>query len=218
MERTRDCDQCGTAFVPRREHARFCSASCRIAWNAEHASAVPPGAAPLDWSIAAMTEAVERLAGRAALELPRAVTAVSEATWWVTIVDATLVRYHPCIYDAALASQPPGDRKDTEERLAGLRYVRNQMGRLDQAAFIRSAGHRASGGHGTAWVWNPLPAPVRGSLSRHGHEWEMARYRAYQARLADRDVAETFTVVNSFLVRTARQAAPVAPASGHAAR
>jgi hypothetical protein len=32
----RDCEQCGTRFVPRREHARFCSAGCRAAWNHEH--------------------------------------------------------------------------------------------------------------------------------------------------------------------------------------
>jgi hypothetical protein len=33
---TRQCEQCGTPFVPRREHARFCSAHCRAAWNREH--------------------------------------------------------------------------------------------------------------------------------------------------------------------------------------
>ena len=32
----RNCEQCGTLFAPRREHARFCSCSCRIAWNREH--------------------------------------------------------------------------------------------------------------------------------------------------------------------------------------
>jgi hypothetical protein len=33
---TRTCDQCGTAFVPRREHARFCCVRCRAAWNRAH--------------------------------------------------------------------------------------------------------------------------------------------------------------------------------------
>ena len=33
MTDTRNCEQCGTAYEPRREHARFCSARCRVAWN-----------------------------------------------------------------------------------------------------------------------------------------------------------------------------------------
>src|SRR5919201_172162 len=127
MEEARECEQCGAVFAPRREHARFCSARCRMAWNAAHAgvAAAPPVA--LDWSVTAMSDAAERLARAAARELPGAVTAVSEATWWVTIVDATLVRYHPGTYDTVLASRPPGYRQMTEETLAGLRHVRNQM-------------------------------------------------------------------------------------------
>ena len=30
---SRNCEQCGVLFTPRREHARFCSARCRVAWN-----------------------------------------------------------------------------------------------------------------------------------------------------------------------------------------
>jgi len=33
----RECAQCGTPFTPQREHARFCSPRCRMAWNREHA-------------------------------------------------------------------------------------------------------------------------------------------------------------------------------------
>src|SRR5262249_50747046 len=33
---SRSCEQCGAAFVPQREHARFCSADCRAAWNRAH--------------------------------------------------------------------------------------------------------------------------------------------------------------------------------------
>jgi hypothetical protein len=32
----RTCEQCGTVFAPRREHARFCRPRCRVAWNREH--------------------------------------------------------------------------------------------------------------------------------------------------------------------------------------
>ena len=36
MAETRQCERCGKAFEPKREHARFCSARCRVAWNREN--------------------------------------------------------------------------------------------------------------------------------------------------------------------------------------
>ena len=57
----RDCEQCGTAFVPRREHARFCSAACRAAWNREHMGDPAAGASALQWSLTAMSDTTERL-------------------------------------------------------------------------------------------------------------------------------------------------------------
>ena len=61
----RECAQCGNEFTPLREHARFCSARCRMAWNHEHAGVAAAPAVAIDWSVTAMTEA----AG-AALRLP----------------------------------------------------------------------------------------------------------------------------------------------------
>ena len=58
----RECAQCGTPFTPRREHARFCSARCRMAWNREHAGVAAAPAVAIDWSVTAMTEAARRLA------------------------------------------------------------------------------------------------------------------------------------------------------------
>ena len=55
----RDCEQCGTSFVPRREHARFCSARCRAAWNREHMGDPAAGASALVWSITAMSETTQ---------------------------------------------------------------------------------------------------------------------------------------------------------------
>src|SRR5258705_11029557 len=49
-------------FTPRREHARFCSAACRVAWNREHTGNPQAGTSALDWSVTAMHDAVERLA------------------------------------------------------------------------------------------------------------------------------------------------------------
>src|SRR2546421_411916 len=102
---------CGTSLVPRREHARFCSASCRAAWNREHTGDLKAGTSALQWSITAMSDTTERLPRMAAWDRPRAFAVIGEAVWWVTIVDATLVRHHPDAYDAVMAGQPPGQRE-----------------------------------------------------------------------------------------------------------
>lgn len=196
----RACEQCGTEFTPRREHARFCSAGCRMAWNRGDARQATVSLAALDWSVNAMTEVIARLtelSRRAdATERPKAgssgVIAVSDATWWVTLVDATLVRYHPGGYDAALASLAPAEREEVEQILAGLRYVRNQMGvHLDPAEFIH------------AGTWSSLPEPETGELTPRGREWERSRYQAYQEWLAGRPVAKTFELAARFLRLTA---------------
>src|ERR1700685_4149553 len=128
MVDTRTCDQCGAVFAPRREHARFCSARCRVAWNREKASDPAAGASALDWSISAMRDATGRLAAVTRLDRPRAFTASGEALCWVTIVDATLVRHHPDTYDAVLAGQAQPERGQIEGTLSGLRVVRNRGG------------------------------------------------------------------------------------------
>jgi hypothetical protein len=60
MADSRNCDQCGAPFTPRREHARFCSACCRAAWNRRHAGN-PADTSALDWSITAMRDTIARL-------------------------------------------------------------------------------------------------------------------------------------------------------------
>jgi hypothetical protein len=193
----RECAQCGTPFTPKREHARFCSARCRVTWNREHGGVAAAPAVAIDWSVTAMTEAAWRLAA-GSWDLPRLAAAVGEAVWWVTLVDATLVRYHPRDYEAALASKHIRRRK-TEETLEGLRYVRNQLGRsAGPAEFI----HPAPDGDGT-WTWRPLPDPGLAALAPRARQWELSRYRAYQARLAGRDIARTFARCTEFLTHAA---------------
>src|SRR5260221_13461412 len=100
---TRNCEQCGTLFAPRREHARFCSARCRVAWNRQNASDRTAEVTALDWSLSAMRDATERLLRKRASGGPQAFAMISEAVWWVTNVHATLGRYHPDAYNAVLA-------------------------------------------------------------------------------------------------------------------
>src|ERR1700678_353748 len=204
MGSTRNCEQCGESFAPRREHARFCSPRCRVAWNREHAGDAAAGENALDWSLAAMSEATVRFDQITTWDLPRVVAAVSEAVWWVTLVDATLVRYHPGIYDTALAGRPAAERQMIGDTLAGLRFVRNQMGRYrDLANFLR-------GTQGTVWTWRPVPPPVCDLLSPHGQEWELTRYQAYQHWLAGHAVTECFTLAAGVLIQTATDAAELA--------
>src|SRR6478672_11780847 len=96
----RNCVQCGTLFVPRREHARFCSSGCRVAWNRERGGDPAVKVSALQWSTSGMSDTIERLATVNAGDRPQAFALLGEAVWSVTIVDATLVRYHAEVYDA----------------------------------------------------------------------------------------------------------------------
>jgi hypothetical protein len=218
----RDCDQCGALFAPRREHARFCSADCRIAWNDEKKGDPAVGASALQWSITAMNETAQRLPAAGAWDQPRAFAVIGETVWQVTIVDATLVRYYPDIYDTVLADQPAAERRRIEGAMAGLRFVRNRMRHeTDHADFIcplagqpgqavlpgRAARSAAAGGPITSWTWKSVPEPPLAALLPRGRVWELARHRAYQAHLAGRAVGEAFERTTAFLRLTAAHAA-----------
>ena len=125
---------------------------------------------------------------------------ISEAVWWVTMVDATLMRYRPGIYSGILASQEAAQRRITEDIFAGLRFVRNRMGYdTDPTDFIQPLDGRPAAGRIAAWTWRPLPEPALASLTPRARDWEMARYRAYQAQLAGQPIGETFRRATAFL-------------------
>jgi hypothetical protein len=195
----RNCEQCGAAFAPRREHARFCSARCRVAWNRQNVGGSAAEAGALDWSIVAMQEITGRLLRARDWDRLEAFGVISEAVWWATMVDATLMRYHPGDYNRVLAAMADSQREAIEDRFAGLRFVRNWMGyHADHADFIQP---QESGGAGpvAAWTWKPLPEPELASLPPRGQDWERARYRAYQAQLAGHPIGETFSQAATFL-------------------
>jgi hypothetical protein len=215
----RNCEQCGAVFAPRREHARFCSARCRVAWNRESMSDPAAEVSALGWSITAMRDVTERLPRvRAA---PRAFAVIGEAVWWVTIVDGTLVRHHPQAYDTVLAGQAPAERRLIEATLAGLRFVRNRMGHdVDHVDFIQpqASGPGAADGRITAWRWKPVPEPALASLPPRGQQWELTRYREYQAQLAGHTIGEIFGRAAAFLSLTAAQVTSGTDISAHDAR
>jgi hypothetical protein len=216
---TRDCEQCGTSFVPRREHARFCSPSCRADWNREHSGDLKAGASALQWSITAMNGTMKRLTRKTTWDQPRAFAVISEAVWWVTIVDATLVRHHLDAYDRVMADQTPEQRDLIEQTLTGLRFVRNQIGdEADLAEFIEPSQASQDSGTGriTGWTWKPLPKSKLASLTPHRRAWEMSRYQAYQAQLAGHTIGETFGRATAFLKLAVADAPALTDASAQA--
>jgi hypothetical protein len=170
-------------------------------WNDEHAGVAAAPAIAIDWSVAAMTEAARRLSTPAPRDLPRLAEAIADAVWWVTLVDATLVRYHPRNYESTLDGRR-ARRRETEQTLEGLRYVRNLLGRsVGPADLITPA---AAGMTPPAWTWRPLPPPDVSGLGARARKWELSRYHAYQARLAGRDVAAAIAWCAGFLTLAAR--------------
>lgn len=228
MAETRRCERCGKTFEPKREHARFCSARCRVAWNRERWNQVAKvqqkwgsenwadeahglrdtGISALRWAFTAMRDTTERLGKVRASDRAQAFAVIGEAVWWVTIVDATLVRYYPDDYEATLAVLCARERKSTETTFAGLRFVRNRMGyHADHADFIRPwVGGAGGDAPITQWTWRPLPVPAVATLLPRGQEWELSRYEAYQELLADHSVGETFGTTGDFHELVARAA------------
>jgi hypothetical protein len=242
MADTRRCERCGKEFEPRREHARFCSARCRVAWNRENWSQAnkvqqkwgsenwadephgsqDTGKSALRWAFTAMRDTIKRLGRVRARDRAQAFAVIGEAVWWVTIVDATLVRYYPDEYEATLEGLADQERQATESTLAGLRFVRNRMGyHADHADFIEPCVDEAGVGDApiTEWTWRPLPEPAVATLPPRGQEWELSRYQAYQDVLAGRSVGETFSRTADFhdlVVRIAATAADAAPGDSSA--
>ena len=174
------------------------------------------GASALQWAITAMGDTTDRLPKVGARDRPRAFAVIGEAVWWVTMVDATLVRHHAGAYDAAMAGQTPARRQLIEDTLAGLRFVRNRIGgQGDIGEFIEpgEAGPGADQGSVTGWTWKLVPEPAVASLPPRGQAWEMTRYEAYQAQLAAHTVGEVFGPAVAFLKLAAANAPSITDAS-----
>jgi hypothetical protein len=200
MADTRECEQCGAVFEPRREHARFCSARCRVAWNRRNTGDREFQESALSWAVVAMGDTTQRLDRVRAIDRPQAFAVIIEAVWWVTIVDATLVRYHAEAYDRAMADQDQAEREPTEGSFTGLRFVRNWIGyHADPSDFIQPQALGSRDAPVTAWTWQPVPAPEPGALPPRGQAWETTRHGAYQAHLAGRTIGETFERTATFL-------------------
>lgn len=114
----------------------------------------------------------------------------------------TMVRYHPETYSEVLAGHDAPERTIIEGTFGGLRFVRNRLGfEADHDDFIQSRPDDSGPAAGwiAAWTWRPVPEPDLMSLQPRGQEWEMTRYRAYQAELAGHPIGGTFSLAAAFL-------------------
>jgi hypothetical protein len=214
MKAARSCAQCGKVFEPRREHARFCSAECRVRWNREHLTDAAAEQRALEWSLAGMQDVTERLAlCRPEEDGVVAFSAVAEAVWWVTIIDARLIRQYMDIYDAVLAAHDPAQRSMVEGTLSGLRYVRNQTtSETISAEFISPPTGAKGYGVPAAWGWNHIAEPPLDHLPEDVRSWERTRYQEYEAWLAGNVVGDVFQRATGFLNLAVVRVAAVARA------
>ena len=218
MKAVRSCAQCGTEFEPRREHARFCSAECRIRWNREHLTDASAEQRALEWSLAGMRDVTERLAlCRPEEDGVVAFSAVAEAVWWVTIIDARLIRQYMDIYETVLAGLDQAQRSMIEGTLAGLRFVRNQTSsETISADFISPPAGTKNRGYGVpaAWRWSHVAESALDDLSDDVQSWERTRYQEYEAWLAGNIVGDVFQRATGFLDLAVARVAATATASG----
>ena len=167
-----------------------------------------------------MLDVTERLSVFRPADEAAALTALAEAVWWVTIIDARLVRQYTDIYDAVLADHVAVQRPAIEGTLAGLRFVRNMtsgpVGHVDFIGPPTDPGRHD--GVVAAWTWKRVPELSLASLPERVRPWEMTRYRAYKAWLADRTVGEVFERAARFLNLAATRAIPIAESGTFASR
>ena len=148
----------------------------------------------LAWSVAAMSGALRRIGDASGADVPQAVAAATEAVWWVTVVDAAITRHCPAAYRGALAALDPAARRAVERSVAGLRFIRGQLGySADPGDFIQPA----PGAPAAAWTWRsvPPPSPQRGTVR------DTSPYREYRTQLAGRPLTEALTLTAGFLSR-----------------
>jgi hypothetical protein len=158
-------------------------------------------AAGLRWSVSAMNGSIGRLYKATGTDLPEALAIVTEAVWWVTLVEASIQRSSQAAYNHTLLSLGSADRRATEGTFIGLRFIRNWLGaHADPANFIQPE-HDDDGSEApvAAWTWTLLPTPELGTVSPRDRHADAVRYRDYCTYLARKPIGETMTSAVTFL-------------------
>jgi hypothetical protein len=140
-----------------------------------------------------------------------AFSAVAEAVWWVTIIDARLIRQYMDSYEAVLAAHDPAQRSMVEGTLTGLRFVRNQTSsETVSEEFISPPTGGKKYGVPAAWHWNHIAEPAFDQLPDDVGSWERTRYQEYEAWLAGNVIGDVFQRATGFLDRAVARVSTVA--------
>jgi hypothetical protein len=112
----------------------------------------------LDWSVAAMNAAADRVNRINAVGLAEAFAAIGEAVWWITVVDDNVRDRHGKAYRRATRATTP----NPTDTMRGLRSARNRIcHEVEVVDFIVPIGSRPDRGDGrvSAWAWQSVPRP-----------------------------------------------------------
>lgn len=145
----------------------------------------------------AMNDATDRVNKIAASDMPRAIAAIGEAVWWITIVNDTLRHDHRTPYDQTATLTSP----DPTDTIKGLRSVRNRIGhRVDLIDFIQPVATRdwSADGRITAGAWKPAPPPEQGDRTDRQYRHELELHQAYESALAGQNIWQPFMRATGF--------------------
>ena len=163
----------------------------------------------LGWAMTAMRETTERILRGTGWRQRDAFAVITEAVWWTTMVDATLMRYYPGPYSQLLQARPESERLMIEDTFGGLRFVRNQMGyTIDSDQFIDGCPRtdRGLAPQVAAWRWKKVALAERWLASAQQQDWELARYSSYTAQLSGQPIGATFAAASCFAEQVFAQA------------
>jgi hypothetical protein len=141
--------------------------------------------AGLNWSLAAMNDATDRVNKIPATDLPRAFGAIGEAVWWITIVSDRLRKKYGEVYRQTLGPSA----SSTADQVLGLKSVRNRIGHaVDLVEFVSPIVSRPDRGDGriTAWTWQHVPPPARGDdMNDRVYQWALKCHQAYELAVVE---------------------------------
>lgn len=146
--------------------------------------------APVEWTVAAMNSAADRMRDVHWHDPGRAFATIGEVLWWVCVLDEALRKRHGDSYVSILEADV-----DVKPLLAGMRHARNRFAHADEVVdFVEVSaliGSNWTGGYTAGWRWNVLPPVRAGPGARGGQE--------YADKLAGQDVWQSLVRALSFL-------------------